>query len=723
VPSMTTDEQTSSSPSLPVEPVTLLIGLLRRWKIIAGAIAVAAVLGALAAYRFGKQTYEAETIALYKLSDRKDEGAGRTPPVSSQVWMVKIPSNLRAVSEALHLGLDPRDLTKLFDVRVEKRTSLVFIKAQWNSPKMASDLANTLREVFFTNQNELIRADASKEVKELETRLRQSEKEFKEADDKLQAFVKENKIINLNKETQWSMDQLTALELSLSASKNEQDTLETQKQNLQERIEILRAKLAEEQAVTTQGKSLADLNIRIERLRRAIHDDKEERKNRVELEKDEQSFARAQELFDKGLISKQEYEKTKAEYEAQQVQAVDTEQIQEWKRQLKVLEDEVIPQKESFKSPTQEMFQSLQLKVLDMDLQDVSLKKKIAYLTTDIARTKERLEVLANFQREYAILSKEASERSGRKGELEQLLSKARKDYDSPDSGFVTVSEARPPSQSIKSNRKTIFAAVLFLGTAVGFCIMLTLELLDTTIKSGAELQNKFSTPVVGLIPNIKPPDDLLPDGTKFAQIELFRIIGHSIRRQIPKKGARILITSTERGEGRTLVAANLAACLGRQDERVLVMDAQIRPMLSQIDLRYMIAEDTRTLKGLGEWLSFEVNELEDIVWPTVLPGVECIPRVGESVTPDLLGSARMRELLEELSERFSLVLIDGPPVDNFVDAELLAQLSDAVIYVVRSRACVSAPLKRSVERIRGTHTPLQGFVLNDVDPLYLKWA
>jgi Mrp family chromosome partitioning ATPase/uncharacterized protein involved in exopolysaccharide biosynthesis len=719
----TNNDQESPSPGLPVEPVTLLIGLVRRWKILAFAMVVSLVLGVVVAYTFGKQTYEAETIALYKLAERKDEGAGRTPPVSSQVWLVKIPSNLRTVSDTLQLEIDPKDLDKVFDVRVEKRTSLVFIKAQWDSAKMAANLANTLREAFFANQMDLIKADAGKEVKDLEIRLRKANQEYKEADEKLQHFVTENKIVDLNKEVQWNLDQMTALSLSLSNSKNEQDTLEIQKESLQERLETLKAKLAEEKSVTTQGKSLADLNIRIERLRRRIHDDKEARKNRVELEKDEQGFLRAQELFDKGLISKQDFEKAKAEYEAQQVKTIDTDQIVEWKRQLKVLEGEVIPQKDSFKSPTQEMYQSLQLKVLDMDLQQVSLKKKITYLNAQISQIKDKLEVLTALQRQYSSLTRELGARESRKMEIEQLLDKAHKDYDAPDPGFVTVSEARPPSQSIKSNRKIIFVAVVFLGTAVGFCVMLTLELLDTTIKSGAELQNKFGTPVIGLIPNIKPPQDLLPDGTGFALIELFRIIAHGVRREVPKQGARILITSTQRGEGRTLVAANLAACLGRQDERVLVMDAQIRPMESQTDLRYMIVEDDRPLRGLGEWLSFEVNEVEDIVWPTVLPGVECIPRIGASVTSDLLGSMRMKELLDDLTERFSLVLIDGPPVETYVDAELVAQLCDAVIFVVRSRACVSSPLKRSVERIRATQTPLPGFILNDVDRLYLKWA
>jgi Mrp family chromosome partitioning ATPase/uncharacterized protein involved in exopolysaccharide biosynthesis len=719
----TADEQTSSSPGLPFEPVTLLIGLILRWKVLVAAVVVSVALGVAAALILGKQTYEAETIALYKIPEKKDEAGSRTPPVSTQVWMVKLPSNLRAVSEKLQLGLEPKDLADIFQVRVEKRTSLLYITSQWNSAKMAADLANTLREVFIANQMALIKADAGSELTDLESRYQNAEKELKQADGKLQAFISENKIVDLGKEIQWNMDRLTSVELLLSNSRNELDTIETQKESLRERIEAMKLKISEEQSVSKAGKSLADLNIRIERLRRAIHDDKEVRKNSVELEKEQLAYERSKELFAKGLISQQDYQKSKAQYEEQEVKTVDTDQIREWKRQLKVLEGEVIPEKEDFKSPSQELLRSLQLKALDMDLQELSLKKKVTYVNDQISRIKSRLEELTALQRQQTALTKEVTACDSKKGELEQLLAKTRKDYESPDPGFVVVSQASAPTQSNKSNRKILFAAIVFLGTMIGSIVVLASELLDTTIKSGAEVQSKFSKPVIGIIPKVKGQQRLLPDNPNFPLIEMFRIISVHVRREIPRRGARIMITSADRWEGRTLVTANLAACLGRQDERALVIDAQIRPVQSELDLRYMIAEKDKPLKGLGEWLSFEVNELGEIVWPTVLAGVECVPRVEAAVTPDLLGSHRMKELMEGLSEHFSLILVDGPPVASYVDAELVAQWCDAVIFVVRSRACTSSALKRSVERIGGTGVPLAGFIVNDVDQLYLKWA
>ena len=718
---MAPDEQAASGPKLPFDPVTILVGFVRRWKLLVAILVVSGILGALAAYMLGSQTFEAETIVLYMIPEKVNDPTNRTPPLSTQVQMVKINSNLDSVRAKLKLDVPLKALRETFEVRIEKKTSLVYITARWKTAKMAAALANNLRDVFVASQLDLRRGETERELKEVEANFAGINSDYKQADQRLQNFITDNKIIDLPKDIQIHVDQISSMETLLTNSQNEIDTLDTQRQNLKDRIEILKEKVAQEKAATTAGKSLADLNIRIERLRRAIHDDKEYRKGNVQLTRDEMAYSRAQELFEKGLIAQQDFEKAKAEFEAKEVEAVDTEQIKEWKRQLKILEEEVIPKEENFKSPTQEMLQNLQNKVLEMELQELSLKKKVTFVSDQIVRLKSRLETLTNLQRQYSTLSKEFSAKEAQKIAIEQTLAKLRKEFESTDSGYVIVSNAPVPLQSVKSNKKIFFGAILVLGTMIGYVAVLASELMDTTIKSGAELQAKFSRPVFGVIPKMKDSNELWPTGSSFPSVEMFRMIVLNVRREVPKKNPVIMVTSAERWEGKTMVTANLGACMGRQDERVLLMDAEIRSVQSEVDLRYMISEKDKPLAGLGEWLSFEALTPEEIVWPTELPGVECIPRVEAAVSPDLLGSTRIKELFEALSQQFSIVLIDAPTVSTYVDAELLAQWCDAVIFVVRSRMCPASTLKKSIERVKSTGTPIAGFILNDVDQLYLK--
>lgn len=719
--------QEAGGGGLPFDPITILIGLFRRWKIFVAILLFSVVMGAVLSAFLGTKVFEADSLLLFKggvpVKDSPESLYGMSLPLNTQINMVKTSSNLEQVREKLKLGTSIKDLGRAVRVDVQKQTALVTISAQWNSAETVAAIVNTLRDVFLTNQVRLAKENSRRQLEELESRFKIVQEGLKEADDKLQAFISENKIVDLSKQIQWNLEQITSLQLLISNASVDKETLEAQKSVLQERIDLLARKVAEEASVSKNDQSLADLNIKIERLRRAIHDNQVQRENEVGLIKFKLIYERAQKLYEKGLISKAELEEAKASLEAQTVKTVDTEQIAEWKRQLKVLESEVIPPKEDFKSPTQQFLQDLQLKILDMELQSLSLQQKIVYLSKEIEQVRAKLDVLTDLQRQHAALTREVSTRETEARDLEKQLAMVRRVYESNTSDFVVLADAKPPVYSIKSNKKIIFAVVVVLGFMVAGTLILGLELMDTTIKSAAELSQKFSLPVVAVIPNFKTPQELYPDADHFPLIEMFRIVSRHVRHDFPQRGARILITSADRWEGKTAVTVNLAACLGRQDERVLMMDAQLRTMVSQRDLRYLVAERDQPLVGLADYLTFGADSVEEIAWPTVLPGVEVIPRMEQEAVPDLLASIRMQELLKELSERFSVILIDGPPMADYVDAELVAQWCDAVIFVVRSRMCRSSQLKGAIERLKEADIRNIRFVINDVDKLYLSRA
>ena len=713
--------QTQQTPeagvSLPFEPLTLIIGLLRRWKILAVFFVVSIGLGLFASIKFGTRIWETETVMLYT----PDEDTGRNPPLNTQIQMVKIPSNLEEVREKLQLATSLKALGRACKVWVEKKTSLVFIRAQWDSAEKVAAIANTLRDVFIQNQVRLAKEAAGKDLREIEARYNKVQAKMKKADDLLQNFVTANKIVDLDMEVKWNLEQLTSLELLLSDARMDRDTVELQKADLNERIKILAAKEAEERATQAKTKGLADLNIRIERLRRAIHDDKVQRSGSVDLVKYKLAFDRAEKLYAKGLISKAEYEETRADFERQQVEALDTTQIKEWKRQLKELEKQVIPEKENFKSDAGELLRDLQLKALGLDLQEVSLRQKVIHLEKERKRINARLGVLTDLQRKYAELTREVQARETEIKAIELELMKVRREYQTETSSFTVISDAKIPLFRLKSNRKSIAIVAVFLVNMMGLTLILGLELMDTTIKSGAELTQKFSLPVLGVIPTTKDTRELFPEQNSFPLIEPFRIIVRRVRRRVPETGTRLMIVSVNPGEGKTMVASNLAAVLGRQDERVLLFDAQARAKEGDIDLSYLIAEKEKPILGLGEYLSFQADELNDIMWPTTLPGVECIPHVGEAVTPDMLASNRMRELVETISKDFSMIILDAPSAGSHVDAELVAEMSDAILVVVQSRTCPSSGLKRAIERLKETDVPIIGFILNNVDHIYLN--
>ncbi len=716
-----TQQAPEAGGGLPFEPLTLLIGLLRRWKILAIFFVVSIALGLFAGIKFGTRTYEAETVMLYTPEEGTEEGLGRTPPLATQIQMVKIPSNLEEVRERLKLPTSLKALGRACRVLVERKTSLVFIRATWDSAKEVAAITNTLRDVFIANQVRLAKENAGRDLRDLEARFKKVRSKLLGADGKLQKFITINKIVDLNMEVKWNLEQLTSLELLLSNAKVDKDTLVLQKASLEKRINGLKAKEAKDKATQAKTQGLADLNIRIERIRRAIHDDKVQRSDSVDMVKYKLAFERAQKLYEKGLISKAEYEETRADFERQEVEALDTEQIKEWKRQLHILEKQVIPEKTSFKSESGGMLHDFQLKALTMELDEVSIRQKVTHLEQERKRVMARLEILTDLQRKYAGLTREVRARETESKTLDRELTQVRRDYQSNRSNFTIISDAKIPLFRLTSNRKIIVIVVVFLINMMGFTLILGLELMDTTIKSAAELTQKFSLPVIGIIPKIKDAQGLFPDKAHFPLIEPFRIIVRRLRHLVPKKGARLMIVSVNPGEGKTMIATNLAAALGRQDERVLLLDAQARAQESERNFRYLITEKEKPIIGLGEYLSFQAESVKDIIWPTTLPGVECIPHVEEAVIPDVLASNRMQEMLEALSKDFSIIIMDAPAADKYVDAELVASMSDAILIVVQSRTCPNSGLKRAIERLQETDVPIIGFILNNVDRFYIN--
>ena len=79
---------------------------------------------------------------------------------------------------------------------------------------------------------------------------------------------------------------------------------------------------------------------------------------------------------------------------------------------------------------------------------------------------------------------------------------------------------------------------------------------------------------------------------------------------------------------------------------------------------------------------------------------------------PSLLSSHRMKDLVDELRGRFSLVLIDSPPVAHLADASILASISDGVAIVARVGVTARSDLVTAAANLRHSPTPIVGVVL-----------
>jgi succinoglycan biosynthesis transport protein ExoP len=153
-----------------------------------------------------------------------------------------------------------------------------------------------------------------------------------------------------------------------------------------------------------------------------------------------------------------------------------------------------------------------------------------------------------------------------------------------------------------------------------------------------------------------------------------------------------ILVTSALEKEGKSTVSTNLAAVLAQGTGRVLLVDADMRhPGVSR---RFGFFGSG--YGGLSTVLS-EDDVTAEVVQPTEIPRLSILPAAPSPSSPsDLLGSTRMRQLVEEWRESYDYVVIDTPPLLAVTDATIPSQLADVTLLIARHGVSTRRSLRRA---------------------------
>ena len=172
-----------------------------------------------------------------------------------------------------------------------------------------------------------------------------------------------------------------------------------------------------------------------------------------------------------------------------------------------------------------------------------------------------------------------------------------------------------------------------------------------------------------------------------------------------------ILITSPEKGAGKSFVSCNLSLALVQLNKRVLLVDSDLRnPCLHKVFSYHNRAGLTNVLTGQ--------RTLNDgCVVRTETPNLFLLMAGPKSPTPgELLASQAMDQVLESSARYFDFVVLDSAPLLPVFDTHALCTRADAVVLVARSGQTSRHEVKHSVELIEKINGKVTGIVLNDVD-------
>ncbi len=253
----------------------------------------------------------------------------------------------------------------------------------------------------------------------------------------------------------------------------------------------------------------------------------------------------------------------------------------------------------------------------------------------------------------------------------------------------------------------------LVLGAVVGLIfgvgIAFFLEYLDTSVKSLEDMERYLQVPVLAVIPKdvgvLHKQNGMSPDA------EAYRILRTNIEfnRKNPEDNA-ITVVSGGAGEGKSTTLVNLAYICAQGGYTTLMIDADLRrPRLHTFF-------DINNSVGLTNFLTTELK-LEDVILQTPVDNLYFMPSgILPADAAGILNSRRMSELIQDVKQRFDLVLVDSPPILGVSDASVLASEVDLTMIVVQHRKLPRNMLVRVKQAVENVGGNVIGVVLNNVD-------
>lgn len=294
------------------------------------------------------------------------------------------------------------------------------------------------------------------------------------------------------------------------------------------------------------------------------------------------------------------------------------------------------------------------------------------------------------------------------------------------------IDQAVEPLEPIEpKTERNLVLGVLF-GLGLGLVVILFLEYIDKSLR-GLEDIERLGLSFIGAIPHINGEESkgfawrrrhgqdekarqllsgklISHTSPKSPIAEAYRMIRTNVQlSQADGKIKCILITSPGPGEGKSTTAVNLGVTLAQMGFKTLLIDTDLRrPTLH----RFFEIEKKRGLTNV----LFDGAEAENI---HAISGIDHLYVMPSGLLPpnpsELLGSQKMKLLLESLKEQFDFVILDSPPIIAVTDAQVIAPATDGVLLVVRAGVSQLDAVKRTKSLLAVSKARLLGVVLNDV--------
>ena len=291
------------------------------------------------------------------------------------------------------------------------------------------------------------------------------------------------------------------------------------------------------------------------------------------------------------------------------------------------------------------------------------------------------------------------------------------------------VVPTRPSSPSYTKNTLIGF----LIGLVIAVSVVIMREMFDISIRTEEDIAQCVRYPVLAAIPDMtvvskggyygygekkkrtgeQKQNVLVGNGVNFAASEAYKLLRTKIQYSFAgDKNCRVIgVSSAMTGEGKSLTAVNLAYTLSQLDNKVLLIDCDMR--------RPSLCEKLPVQKkpGLSGFLSGQEREASLLQYCGISGDEQAFHVIASGQNPpnpvELLSSARMGTMLYQLREMYDYIILDLPPIGEVTDALAVVKETDGVLLVVRQDYCNRVVLTSAIRQFEFVGARILGVAYN----------
>jgi capsular exopolysaccharide synthesis family protein len=590
----------------------------------------------------------------------------------------------------------------------DEQTDALYISASSHHAYEASLVANLYAKEYIQRTQERSREDLRASRQFLEEQADTLRQDVQVAEQRIEEYMQRENAVSLDQETGRVVQQISELEAQRAELRIELDmqqaALETQKEELSK----IEPKLAERLS-SRLGKRLSSLQAEQAELASKI--DRVERNN-PDLDPTSQLGRELQRMKDRARTLAQRTDSLASRYVEESLSA-----------------GGVASAPGEGGGPSGVSYVAQQRREIAQKRIEINgLQARIAAITDRLRENRQSLQEIPRRSMTLAQLQRERRSAEQIYSFVQEKLQEARLAEQS-EMGYAEVIRRAGPGYPVGPDTRNNLLMAFLLGLVLGGGLVVLKEQLDTRIHQPAGLRD-HGHQVLGVVPSMTRQIE-----DEFGGEETVTVEGHELRTTVamivsPMSAAAeayrrirtnlqfarpddeihtLAVSSADKGAGKTTTTANLALALASAGEQVVVIDADLRrPWLHEL-------LGLERKPGLSSILYDDAPSYEQFA--TGIDHLSVIPAGAEVPNPaELLGSGRMRRLIDRLDDQFDYVLIDTPPALLFSDMLGLAPHCDGSILVARAGETDGHAFDHTVNRLKDVDADLLGCVLNDFD-------